>query len=83
MEDLMSRLRPGQSGRVLKILTGKDMRRRLLEIGLIKGSRILCVGRSPLGGMGAYEIMGAVMALRDSDCEKIIIEREETDDEKI
>ena len=82
MKDLMSRLRPGQSGRVLEIRTGADMRRRLLEIGLIKNSDVCCVGRSPLGGMGAYEIMGAVMALRDSDCEKIIIDREDAENGK-
>ena len=49
------------------------MRRRLLDIGLIPGTRVECVGKSPLGDPAAYLIRGAVIALRSEDAENIQI----------
>lgn len=44
-----------------------EMRRRLQDIGLIRGTSVVCVGRSPLGDPAAFLIRGAVIALRDRD----------------
>ena len=44
-----------------------EMRRRLQDIGLIRGTPVVCVGRSPLGDPAAFRIRGAVIALRDRD----------------
>lgn len=49
------------------------MRRRLQDIGLIEGTEILCLNRSPSGDPTAYLIRGAVIALRKEETEKILV----------
>lgn len=47
---------------------------RLRDIGFTEGCSIECVGQSPLGGMSAFCIRGAVIALRDEDASSVICE---------
>ncbi len=68
-------LAPGQWGRVLRLTGEGAMRRRLLDIGLIPGTLVECVGCSPGGDPKAYCIRGAVIALRREDSRDICIER--------
>ncbi len=63
----LSQLPTGQGGRVERVAAGGSMRRRLLDIGLIPGTRVVCLARSPAGDPAAYLIRGAVIALRDTD----------------
>ena len=57
----------GESARVEEIAAGPDMRRRLLDLGLIRGTRVTCIARSPWGDPAAYLVRGAVIALREQD----------------
>lgn len=50
---------------------------RFTDIGLVPGTRAECVGQSPFGDPKAYLIRGAVIAIRNKDCNDILIEREE------
>ncbi len=49
------------------------MVRRLNELGFCEDARVCCVGESPLGGMKAYLIKGAVIALRNRDARGISV----------
>lgn len=69
----LSALRPGQSGVVRKLTAVGAMRRRLQDLGLICGTRVECVGISPLGDPAAFRIRGAVIALRRSDADTVYI----------
>lgn len=51
-----------------------SMRRRLLDIGIVEGARVECVGVSPMGDPAAYMIRGAVIAIRAADSRNVIIE---------
>ena len=64
---------PGQHAVVSSLLSGGDMRRRLLDIGLTPGTQVKCIGQSPLGDPSAFLIRGAVIALRRKDCRDILI----------
>ena len=66
-------IRPGQSAVVRELRCTGAMRRRLLDIGLIRNTRVQCVGRSPGGDPSAYLIRGAVIAIRAEDCRDILI----------
>ena len=66
-------LEPGESGVVQKLLLTGSQRRRLLNIGLLRDTRVQCLGRSPAGDPSAYLIRGAVIALRAKDCQEIIL----------
>lgn len=68
-------LRIGHRGVVIALNSVGGMRRRLLDIGLIEGTTVECVGRSPGGDPAAYLIRGAVIAIRDRDSADILIER--------
>lgn len=48
--------------------------RRLADLGLVEGTRIKCVLRSPLGDPAAYNIRGAVVAIRNEDASIIGVE---------
>ncbi len=66
-------LKKGQKCLIDKILTETDMRRRFLDIGLIKNTPVECVEISPQGDPKAFLIRGAVIALRREDCKNILI----------
>lgn len=66
-------LNPGESAVVDRLSTKGSMRRRLLDIGLIKDTNVECVGRSPGGDPTAFLIRGAVIAIRSEDCKSIFI----------
>lgn len=50
-----------------------SLRRRLQDIGLIEGTLVQCVFKSPFGDPGAYRIRGALIALREADTQNINI----------
>ena len=72
----MSALRDGESGYVIQLDAGPAMEQRLADLGLIRGTRVTCVARSPAGDPCAYLIRGAVIALRRGDAEGILLERQ-------
>ena len=48
-----------------------NIRRRLLDLGLVKGTKIIPVFKSPSGDPIAYEIRNTLIALRKEDSELI------------
>ena len=72
--DNLSSLAIGETAVVKELYVGKDIYRRLLDIGLIKETKVSCIGKSPAGDPKAYLIRGAVIALRSEDAQKIIVE---------
>ena len=48
-------------------------RRRMLDLGLVSGTEIEAVQKSPAGDPVAYLIRGAVIALRNEDAGKILV----------
>ncbi|MBQ8684504.1 MAG: ferrous iron transport protein A [Clostridia bacterium] len=66
-------LKPGQRAVIRRLDTPEPLRRRLLELGLLPGEAIGCIGRSPGGDPSAYELCHAVVAIRRQDAAKIWI----------
>lgn len=75
-EDCISldRLRIGRKAVVLDLLADGKERRRLLDLGLIQGALVTALHASPFGDPIAYSIMGAVIALRNGDASKVIVQ---------
>lgn len=48
-------------------------RRRLLDLGVVPGTRIRCEFTSPFGSPRSYAIRGALIALRDHQAERILV----------
>jgi len=60
----LSELQTGARATVTLIGNTVTDRRRLLDLGLVPGTTVEAVMRSPLGDPCAYRIRGAVVALR-------------------
>ena len=69
----MSQLRPGMTGEVVSLNNKGSMRHRLQDLGLVEGSRVTCLGKSIWGEPAAYEVCGAIVALRQADCRQVLL----------
>lgn len=70
----LSLLHPGESGVVQGLMCKSSIRRRLQDLGLVEGTKVLCLQQSPLGDPTAFFIRGAVIALRSEDSSNILIQ---------
>lgn len=69
----LNELNPGETAVVKELKTRGSIRRRLLDIGLVKDTKIECVGKSPAGDPAAFLIRGAVIAIRSEDMKNIVV----------
>ncbi len=69
----LNSLKVGQTATVKKLRSTGSMRRRLQDIGLIEGTQVECLQKSPSGDPIAYLIRGAVIALRQEDSSNVMI----------
>ena len=67
-------LSEGQSAYVTELHNEPSMHRRLADLGLIPGTQVTCLCRSPAGDPTAYLIRSAVIALRNRDAAQIQVE---------
>jgi len=65
----LDKLEVGQMARVVK-----TEEKRLSDLGLVSGTEVECVLKSPLGDPKAYRIRGAVMAVRKAEARNIMVE---------
>lgn len=69
----LSNIKEGSTGYVVKIYSKGAIRRRLQDIGIVNGTTIKCIRKSPLGDPCAYLIYGTLIAIRNSDAKNIIV----------
>lgn len=69
----LSMLPVGKSGIVTSLLLKGLTRRRLLDLGLVPGTRVQAICRSPAGDPTAYNIRGALIALRREEAKQILV----------
>ena len=72
----LSALQEGESAYVTQVSAGPAMDQRLTDLGLVRGTRVTCVLRSPAGDPCAYLIRGALIALRRADADGVTLERQ-------
>lgn len=64
----------GFYGKVKKLIAEGAARRRLLDLGLINDTVVEVLRKSPAGDPTAYQIRGAVIALRSEEACKLFVE---------
>ena len=69
----LAELKVGGKAKVLSVDADTNIKRRLQDIGLINGTTVECLYKSPLGDPKAFLIRGAVIALRREDSSNIVI----------
>jgi ferrous iron transport protein A len=63
----------GCTGEVVAVRATGLMRRRLLDLGLVPGTRVRAVRRSAAGDPIAFSIRGALVALRREDALAVLV----------
>ncbi len=76
-------LSPGQVAYVVNIDQGHPLRRRLLELGFIRGARVVWVRQAPLGDPVQLRLGRTDLALRRADLQGIWVRPEEQDQHQL
>lgn len=63
----------GERASVYALHVDDALHRRLSDMGLIAGTQVECLQKSACGGLAAYRIRGAVIALRHGDAMRIAV----------
>lgn len=70
----LSRLTPGQSGRIVTVHGEPHLTLRILELGLVCGTLIRLLRAAPLGGPLEIEIDGTFLSLRRNEADAVTVE---------
>jgi len=74
MEKILSELKPKESGKVRKICSVGTLLRRLLDMGIIKGTTIEVAKVAPLGDPMDIKVKGYHLSLRKEEAAQISVE---------
>lgn len=66
----------GKEAKVIAMRFGDVKRRRMFDLGITPNSKIIAIQKSPYGNPIAYLVRGAIIAMRNEDSKKIIVEYE-------
>ena len=69
----LSQLPLNKNGKINKIECGEGIKRRLLDMGLVKGTEITPILISPSGDPRAFLVRGTIIAIREEDAKNIKI----------
>jgi ferrous iron transport protein A len=70
----LSELVAGDRGKVVKVEGDAEAARRLMEMGLMRGTTVEVVRRAPLGDPLEVKVRGFMLTLRRSEAEHIEVE---------
>ena len=69
----LSQLPLNKNGKIDKIECDEGIKRRLLDMGLVKGTNIVPILISPSGDPRAFLVRGTIIAIREDDAKNIKI----------
>lgn len=80
METTLNKLPINKIGIIKKLNSNETIKRRLLDLGMVKNTIIKTLYKSPLGDPVAYLMRGSVIAIRNDDAKNIFILIKDDDD---
>lgn len=60
--------------RVVQVSPESRMRKRIMDMGIVKGTEILVEGRAPMGDPLEIQVRGYNLSLRKSEAKDVIVE---------
>lgn len=72
--NLLGSLKPGEHGKVVKINLQGNLRRRILDMGLVPGVEFEVRGKAPLGDPMEITVKGYQLSLRKKEADGIMVE---------
>lgn len=76
MNRSLAELGTGDRGVVTALCLSSDRATPLVRLGLLPGTEVQCLRRSPLGDPSAYRFRGTTVAMRHLDTKQILIQSE-------
>ena len=73
----LSELKTGEHGIIVKVTGHGGFRKRVVEMGFIKGKKVTVLLNAPLQDPVKYKIMGYEVSLRHSEADKIEVVSEQ------
>jgi ferrous iron transport protein A len=70
----LAALEPGERGKVTGVGGDADSARRLMDLGLIRGTTVEVIRRAPLGDPMEVRLRGFMLTLRRAEAEHITVE---------
>lgn len=67
-------LKPGQTGIVMEIRCKGELRRRIIDMGITRGVKVMLKRTAPFGDPIQINVRGYELSIRKSDAENIEIE---------
>ncbi|MDX9798308.1 MAG: ferrous iron transport protein A [Bacteroidales bacterium] len=74
IEKLLSEMEVGEEARVLKVEKDNDSYRRIIDMGLIRGTKLKVIRKAPMGDPIEFFIKGYNLSLRKKDASIIKVE---------
>ena len=71
MNTTLDKVKKGQEGRIMKVNGKGETRKRILEMGVVKGAKITVMKVAPLGDPIELKIKGYLLSLRKQDAKDI------------
>ncbi|MCK4438765.1 ferrous iron transport protein A [Candidatus Bathyarchaeota archaeon] len=78
MDKKLSELEPGDTGVVVKIVGSSSTRRRIMDMGVVRGTKVVLIRRAPLGDPVELEIRDYNLSLRKGEADNIYVETEDS-----
>jgi len=73
MEKRLSELKPGEKGIILRVEGSGATKRRILDMGLVRGTEIKVIRRAPLGDPVEFLLKGYNLSLRKSEGDNVYV----------
>lgn len=71
----LNELKINEEGIIISVNTNENIKRRLMDIGFVKGEKVKLILKNIGDNMRAYKIKNTIMALRLKDTQNILIEK--------
>lgn len=75
LEHSLNLLRPGEKAHIRTVMDKGALRRRMMDMGLVPGTEVEVVRLAPWGGPMQIRVKGYYLAMRLSECAKIVVDR--------
>lgn len=75
MDYALNLLQPGEKAHILTVLDKGALRRRMMDMGLVPGAEVEVIRLAPWGGPMQIRVKGYYLAMRLSECAKILVNR--------
>lgn len=74
MDYSLNLLQPGEKAHIRSVLDKGALRRRMMDMGLVPGAEVEVIRVAPWGGPMQIRVKGYYLAMRLTECAKILVE---------